>query len=72
MSERIERHAQDASFLLLLGVGIVVAVVAGSRFVPTLMDLYPSPMKALFLGLVLASRAIPFGWSSPAKSQHVG
>lgn len=52
----------DAARLLLLAslaVGLVPALVAGSATLPSLLNLYPAQMRGLFLGLVLASVAIP-------------
>ena len=52
----------DAGRLLLLAslaMGLVPALVGGSAMLPSLLDLYPAHMKGLFLGLVLASVAIP-------------
>lgn len=46
-------------FLLPLVGGMGVAVVLASRAVPTLMENHPVQMRALFLGLVLASIAVP-------------
>ena len=46
-------------FLGSLGAGVVVALVTGARYIPTLLDLYPAQMRGLFLGLVLASVVIP-------------
>lgn len=48
------------AFLLTLLSGMLGAIVLGSAFVPVLMDQYPSQMRAFFLGLVLASIAVPF------------
>lgn len=47
-------------FLLFLGAGIGTAVLIGARVLPTLLNLYPAPMKGFFFGLVLASVVIPF------------
>lgn len=45
--------------LTLLG-GMLSAIVIGSSIVPGLMEAYPTQMRALFMGLVLASIAVPF------------
>ena len=53
----------DAARLLLLAslaAGVLPAIAAGSRFLPPLLGNYPAQMSAFFLGLVLASIAIPF------------
>jgi putative membrane protein len=47
-------------FLLSLGVGIVTAIVVGSKIIPGLLERYPEEARALFLGLVAASVAIPW------------
>lgn len=55
-------EAADAGRLLLLAslaVGLVPALVAGAATLPSLLSLYPAQMRGLFLGLVLASVAIP-------------
>lgn len=44
-------------FTLLSGMG--VAILLGATFIPGLMERYPSQMRAFFLGLVLASIAVP-------------
>jgi len=43
-----------------LGIGIVTALVIGSRVIPPLLDAYPSQVNAVFFGLILGSLAIPF------------
>ncbi|MYB07583.1 MAG: DUF368 domain-containing protein [Gemmatimonadetes bacterium] len=53
----------DAARLLLLAslaAGVLPAIAAGSRFLPPLLGNYPAQMSAFFLGLVLASVAVPF------------
>lgn len=53
----------DAARLLLLGslaAGVLPAIAAGSRFLPPLLGTYPAQMSGFFLGLVLASVAVPF------------
>lgn len=47
-------------FLLSLGAGIVTAIVIGSKIIPGLLERYPEESRALFLGLVAASVAIPW------------
>ncbi len=46
-------------FLLPLGAGIAAAMGLGSIFIPRLMDQYPSEMRGLFFGLILASVGVP-------------
>lgn len=48
------------SFILPLGAGIAVAIGIASIFVPELLESYPIESRALFLGLVGASIAIPW------------
>ena len=53
----------DAARLLLLAslaAGVLPAIAAGSRFLPPLLGTYPAQMSGFFLGLVLASVAVPF------------
>lgn len=47
-------------FLLPLGIGILSAIVAGSRIILPLMERYPEGARGLFFGLVAASIAIPW------------
>ena len=54
-----DRHAGTLLFLGSLVLGIATALVIGARFIPDLLARYPSPMNGFFLGLVLASIAIP-------------
>lgn len=48
------------SFILPLVAGIAVAIGIASIFVPELLERYPTESRALFLGLVGASIAIPW------------
>lgn len=45
--------------LIPLAVGMVVALVAGARFIEPLLEEYPVRMRALFFGLVLAGVFVP-------------
>ena len=57
-----DRAGEDAGrvlFLAFLGAGILPAIAAGARILPPLLSLYPAQMRALFLGLVLASVTVP-------------
>ncbi len=50
--------------------GIVPAILAGARILPPLLSSHPEQMRGLFLGLVLASVAIParqIGRRTPAR-----
>ncbi len=47
-------------FILPLGIGILSAIVAGSRIILPLMERYPEAARGLFFGLVAASIAIPW------------
>lgn len=61
-SLRASPGGTDAARLLLLGslaTGMVPAIAAGAHFLPSLLGTYPAQMRGLFLGLVLASVAVP-------------
>ncbi|TNF29270.1 MAG: DUF368 domain-containing protein, partial [Deltaproteobacteria bacterium] len=58
--EGVDRHAHNVLFLGTLVVGIGTALLIGARFIPDLLAHYPAPMNGFFLGLVLASIAIPY------------
>lgn len=45
--------------LLVLLSGMGVAILLGASFIPALMERFPAQMRAFFLGLVLASIAVP-------------
>ena len=52
----------EAGHILLLGsvvAGVVPAILAGAQVLPPLLSSHPEQMRGLFLGLVLASVAIP-------------
>src|SRR5699024_9503963 len=49
-------------FLLVLLSGMGIAIVIGASFIPGLMERYPAQMRAFFLGLVLASIAVPLSF----------
>lgn len=59
-------------FLVFLLLGVVAAVLVGARFIPELLTRYPEPMKGFFLGLVLASVAIPYKLIRTRTSAHLG
>lgn len=54
-----DREIFHLLFLGSLGIGAVLAIVTGARYIPVLLDVYPAQMRGLFLGLVLASVVIP-------------
>lgn len=45
--------------LVPIGVGMVVALILGARFIEPLLEEYPAQMRALFFGLVLAGTVVP-------------
>ncbi|MBR56844.1 MAG: hypothetical protein CMH54_02175 [Myxococcales bacterium] len=57
----IDRDVQITAFLILVGVGIVVAGLTMVKILPGLLLDYPTYTKGFFFGLVLASALIP--WS---------
>ncbi|WP_254544174.1 DUF368 domain-containing protein [Halomarina pelagica] len=48
----------DVPFLLVLGAGIVTAVVTLSKALETALEVYPAEMNAFFFGLILASAIV--------------
>jgi uncharacterized membrane protein len=52
--------AGHVAFLINVFVGIVLAVLVGLKVLPSLLQQYPTQMSAFFLGLVLASTAVPY------------
>jgi putative membrane protein len=60
---RARRHLSAIHWTLVLplGAGIATALLLAAGIVPGLLEKYPSQSRALFLGMVLASLAIP--WS---------
>ena len=53
-----ELKAVEWTFLIPLGVGILVAVATLARLIETALEDHPIPMTALFLGLVAASAVV--------------
>lgn len=49
----------DLPFLALLGLGIGCAIVSLAKVIPALIRAYPESMNGLFLGMIVASIAIP-------------
>ncbi len=47
-------------FLIPLGVGMMPAVLIGTKVLPQLMDAYRAQMHALFFGMILVSTWVPF------------
>ena len=47
-------------FLIFLGAGVIVAFLTGAKLIPYLMVRYPSYMRGIFFGLILASLSVPF------------
>lgn len=68
-SVRPRLRAVDWALLLPLGLGVVLALLTGARFIPPLLEAYPEGSRALFAGLILASLAVPLrlvrGWTTP-------
>jgi putative membrane protein len=58
---RVQRAVEPMNlpFLVVLGLGIVVALGVGSVVIPGLMESYPVIMRAFFFGLILASTWVP-------------
>lgn len=57
-----DEEGADAGRVLLLAsvaAGVIPALAGGGLVLPSLLSLYPAQMKALFLGLVLASVTLP-------------
>lgn len=61
-TNQLKRHFREMNgpFLLILGAGILTAIIIGSTFIPGLLADYPMAVKALFFGLILSSAWIPF------------
>ncbi|CAN5459577.1 DUF368 domain-containing protein [soil metagenome] len=63
------------TLVIPLGLGIITAIVIGSRIIPGLIDTYPSQVSAVFFGLILGSLAIPFrriGRVGPTEAILIG
>lgn len=45
--------------LIPVGIGMVIALILGARFIEPLLEEYPAQMRALFFGLVLAGIMVP-------------
>lgn len=48
------------SMLIPVGVGMVIAIILGARFIEPLLQTHPEQMLALFFGLVAAGIAVPW------------
>ena len=57
---RKDLEEMNLGFLMVLGVGIASAIIAGGLILPTLLERYPEVMRALFFGLIVASVPVPF------------
>ncbi len=55
-----ELKSLNLGFLIPLGAGIAMAIVAGSVVIPPLMEKFPEAMRGLFFGLIMASVLVPF------------
>ena len=51
--------AETLAFFVVLGAGMVLAILISIRIIPVLLVQYPEPMNGFFLGLILASILIP-------------
>lgn len=54
-----ELHDLNLLFLITLVGGIFTAVLVGSTFIPYLIENHPTPTRAFFFGLILASVYVP-------------
>jgi len=59
-TDKVGTYAGHFLFLGFLLLGLGSAVLVGARFIPELLVRYPEPMNGFFLGLVIASCAIPY------------
>jgi putative membrane protein len=55
-----EWRRTDAGFLLLLGIGAIVAIVSCSYLFSYLLAYHPSETLAFFIGLIIPSLAVPY------------
>ncbi|MDQ7087743.1 MAG: DUF368 domain-containing protein [Acidobacteriota bacterium] len=72
----------DAGFLVLLGLGAVVAILSCSFLIDYLLKVHYSPTLAFFIGLILPSVSIPWsmmeqrgmrlGWALPGVALTLG
>ena len=49
------------ALLIPVGVGMVIAVILGARFIEPLLETHPEQMRAVFFGLVAAGIIVPAG-----------
>ena len=68
--DEVDTDAGHVLFLAAVGVGIALAVVVASRFIPDLLDRYPAQMRGFFFGLVLASVVVPFRMMQTKRALH--
>ncbi len=70
-TDEVRRRAAAVAFLVLLGTGIVAAILTGARVIPWLLQTYPEPMRGLFFGLIAASAFIPFRMMRMVTAGHL-
>ncbi len=46
-------------FVLAIGLGVIIAPIAGARLIPEALDTWPALSRSLFFGLILGSLPIP-------------
>ncbi|MEX2184201.1 MAG: DUF368 domain-containing protein [Chloroflexota bacterium] len=68
---RARLRGVEWTLVIPLGLGIVTAIVIGSRIIPGLIDAYPAQVSATFFGLILGSLAIPFRRIGPIGPTEV-
>ena len=68
--DEIDTDAGHILFLVAVGLGIALAVIVASRFIPDLLDRYPAQMRGFFFGLVLASVVGPFRMMQTRRAVH--
>ncbi|MHC4917176.1 MAG: DUF368 domain-containing protein [Planctomycetota bacterium] len=50
----------DGTFLLVIGAGVLTAILACSRLMKFLLEAHPAPTLAFFVGLIVPSVAVPY------------
>lgn len=63
-------RATDLVFLIQLGLGIALALVAGAHMVGVLIEAYPVALMAVFFGLILASVRLPWSHIAAVRARH--
>ena len=69
--DEIDQDAGHILFLAFVCIGVAIAVVIASRFIPDLLDRYPAQMKGFFFGLVLASIVVPYRMMHARSPRHL-